>query len=79
MARSEAKRIMRDLGDCPEVLVDFEGVNEISPSFGDEMFRVWQSSHPEVVLTPVNMNDYVRRFVVPARRAYQDAKGISPR
>lgn len=79
VSRSEAKRLTRNLDQFKEVFVDFRGVEWVGQGFADEVFRVWQSDHPDVRLTPVNMNEAVRRFVERARPPYQDAKGISPR
>lgn len=67
VSRSEAKRLARNLDQFEEVIVDFEGVREVGQAFADELFRVWQRSHPETTLRPVNMNEVVRSMVERAR------------
>lgn len=67
VSRSEAKRLTRNLDRFEEVIVDFEGVREVGQAFADELFRVWQGSHPETTLRPVNMNEVVRSMVERAR------------
>lgn len=79
VSRSEAKRLTQNLEQFREVVVDFQGVEGIGQGFADEIFRVWQSAHSEIRLTPVNMNDAVRFFVDGARARYQEANATSPR
>ncbi|MFN2524705.1 MAG: STAS-like domain-containing protein [Actinomycetota bacterium] len=68
VSRSEAKRLTRNLDQFEEVVVDFRGVEEIGQGFADEIFRVWQRSHPNVRLIPENMNEAVRSLVQEAQR-----------
>lgn len=63
VSRSEAKRLATRLERFGRVLVDFTGVNEVGQGFVDELFRVWQRQHPDVTLTPVNMNPAVEQMV----------------
>ena len=56
VARSEAKRLARNLERFREVVVDFKGVEEVGQGFADELFRVWAGDHPVTKLVPVNMN-----------------------
>lgn len=63
VSRSEARRLLSGLDQFREVVLDFRGVPGIGQGFADEVFRVWASAHPGVVLTPVEMNDDVRFFV----------------
>ncbi|MGH2757084.1 MAG: STAS-like domain-containing protein [Actinomycetota bacterium] len=69
VSRSEAKRLVRNLEQFAEVVVDFEGVEEIGQGFADEIFRVWQSEHPDTQLLPVNMNESVELLVELARKS----------
>lgn len=79
VSRSEAKRLTKNLDRFREVVVDFRGVEEIGQGFADEIFRVWQSRHPEIQIVPVDMDVHVAMFVEQARKAYQDANATSPR
>jgi hypothetical protein len=56
VSRSEAKRIGASLEDFDLVEIDFSGVTEVGQGFVDELFRVWQTSHPATRLVPVNAN-----------------------
>jgi anti-sigma regulatory factor (Ser/Thr protein kinase) len=69
VSRAEAKRLIRNLDRFEEIIIDFNGVEEIGQGFADEIFRVWQSEHPAARLVPTNMNDGVRITVERARRA----------
>ena len=77
MSRSEAKRLTRNLDRFGEVIVDFKGVEEVGQAFADQIFRVWQSDHPETRLKPVNMNEGVRIMVARAQ-AQLDLQGSAP-
>ncbi len=63
VSRAEAKRLVRGLEKFSEVELDFHNVKGVGQSFVDELFRVWASAHPEVKLTPVNMNRPVEFMV----------------
>lgn len=67
VSRAEAKRLTANLERFGEVTIDFAGIDQIGQAFADEIFRVWARSHPEVTLTPVNMNEAVAFFVDRAR------------
>ena len=72
VSRSEAKRLTRNLDQFSEVIVDFNGVDEVGQAFADEVFRVWQSEHRETRLEPVNMSRGVRNMVERARANRSD-------
>jgi len=63
VSRSEAKRLLERLDLFREVIVDFEGVEEVGQGFVDEVFRVWASAHPNTRLRPRNMNRAVAAMV----------------
>ena len=62
VARSQARRIYARLENFREIEFDFARVDMMGQGFADELFRVFQNKHPEVVLTPVNMNADVHRM-----------------
>lgn len=68
LSRSEAKRIVAGLEKFDHVELDFEGVDIVGQGFVDEIFRVFSSAHPRVVLEPVRMNEGVA-FMVGRGRA----------
>jgi hypothetical protein len=55
VSRSEAKRLMAGLEKFEEVELDFAGVTRVGQGFVDEVFRVWQKTHPDTRLVPVRM------------------------
>jgi len=63
VSRSQAKRIVARLERFREVILDFEGVESVTPAFADEIFRVFASGHPQVQLLPVNDNEQVRQMI----------------
>ena len=54
VSRSQAKRLLARVNQFREVILDFEGVTAIGPSFADEIFRVFQTRSPDVELIPIN-------------------------
>lgn len=59
ISRSEAKRILNGLEKFKTIIFDFTDVKEIGQGFADEIFRVWQSSHRDIKIIPVNTNENV--------------------
>lgn len=68
LSRSQARRLLSGLEKFRSVTLDFEGVETVGQAFADEVFRVFRRTHPEVVITPVNMNEAVRFMVERAGR-----------
>jgi anti-sigma regulatory factor (Ser/Thr protein kinase) len=71
VSRSEAKRLLHGLDRFSEVELDFTGVAGVGQGFADEVFRVWQTAHPQVLLRASNMCDAVAFMV---RRAQPQLK-----
>lgn len=63
VSRSQAKRLTMRFERFQTIVLDFAGVEEIGQAFADEVFRVFQASHPTLEMTPVNMTDEVRNMV----------------
>ncbi|MEA3249367.1 MAG: DUF4325 domain-containing protein [Patescibacteria group bacterium] len=63
VSRTEAKRVTVNLENFREVEMDFSGVETVAHSFADEIFRVWQSRHPDVRLIATNTNENVAFMV----------------
>jgi len=59
LSRSEAKRLLANLGKFREVVLDFRDVRSIGQGFADEIFRVFASAHPEIKLSAENPNAVV--------------------
>lgn len=63
VARSQARRICGRLETFKEVILDFDGVEFIGQGFADELFRVYATAHPQVILCPVNVVPDVERMI----------------
>jgi anti-sigma regulatory factor (Ser/Thr protein kinase) len=70
VSRSEAKRLTAGLEKFSEVILDFTGVEMIGQGFADEVFRVWQRTHPNVTLSSANASEPVHFMIERARRAH---------
>jgi len=63
LSRSQAKRLLHRLEKFKHVELDFSEIEMIGQAFADEVFRVFQNSHPDVFLNPVNTNAEVRKMI----------------
>ncbi|HET7691608.1 MAG TPA: DUF4325 domain-containing protein [Gemmatimonadota bacterium] len=63
VSRSQAKRVVARLDRFREAVLDFEGVSTIGQAFADEIFRVFQTDHPDIHLTWVNANEEVASMI----------------
>lgn len=67
VSRSQAKRLTMRFERFRHVILDFDGVSEIGQAFADEVFRVFQSAHPDIVMAPANMTKAVADMVSRAK------------
>jgi AcrR family transcriptional regulator len=72
VSRSEAKRVGAELETYDEVEIDFLGVEQVGQGFVDELFRVWQRSHPDTRLVPLNANPAISALIQSAIRLRDD-------
>jgi anti-sigma regulatory factor (Ser/Thr protein kinase) len=63
VSRSQAKRVLARFDQFTEVMLDFEGVNDIGQPFADEIFRVFPLSHPDIVLQVMSANKNVSKMI----------------
>ena len=49
LARSKAKRLIKQFDTFLEVVLDFQGITEIGQVFADEVFRVFGNAHTGIV------------------------------
>jgi hypothetical protein len=72
VSRSQAKRLLARFDRFQEVHLDFKGVDEIGQAFADEIFRVFQSQHPDVTLywanTTAAVSEMIERALGEGRR-----------
>lgn len=62
VSRSQAKRVCNRLEQFRGVIVDFDGIDWIGQGFAHQMFVVFANSHPQIEITPVNMNESVENM-----------------
>lgn len=63
VSRSQAKRILTRFEQFSEILLDFNGVDDIGQPFADEIFRVYKNAHPEISLFAMGTNDDVQKMI----------------
>ena len=62
VSRSQAKRICNRLDKFEEVIVDFAEISWMGQGFAHQLFVVFAGSHPEIIITPINMNEDVTKM-----------------
>jgi anti-sigma regulatory factor (Ser/Thr protein kinase) len=67
VSRSQARRVLSRFERFKEVLLDFENVDLIGQAFADEIFRVFQSEHPNIHLSYTNANKQVEQMILRAK------------
>jgi len=63
MSRSEARRLLHELEQYREIILDFKDVEAVGLGFVDEVFRVWPSVHPDTRIRAIHMEPAVRFMV----------------
>ncbi len=63
ISRSQAKRVLARVELFKYIIFDFDGVKAIGQAFADEIFRVFASRHPEIILSAVKANSSVKRMI----------------
>jgi len=71
VSRSQAKRLLSRVDTFRNVYLDFSEVEKIGQAFADEIFRVFERSHPEVRLTAMNTCSDVDMMI-------NRARGVAP-
>ncbi|CAN5570186.1 DUF4325 domain-containing protein [soil metagenome] len=67
VSRSQARRLTFGLEKFDRIIFDFKGVKELGQGFADELFRIFQARHPELVLEIRNANSAVDFMIRRAR------------
>jgi len=63
VSRSQAKRILSRFEQFTEVILDFQGVDEIGQGFADEIFRIFTTAHPNIPVKVVNTTPAIDRMI----------------
>lgn len=75
VSRSQAKRILARADRFSEVLLDFQGVQDIGPAFADEIFRVFRNAHPDITVVAARANERISKMI---RAAEETRAAASP-
>lgn len=67
ISRSQARRIVSGLDKFKTVTLDFKDVKMIGQAFADEIFRVWNTSHSNISIIPINANENVGFMITRAK------------
>ena len=59
ISRSQARRILSGLEKFKIIVLNFKGVDTVGQAFADEVFRVWQSRHPDIEVRYQNANENI--------------------
>jgi len=62
-SRAQARWVVSRLELFATAELDFEGVDDVGPSFIDEVFRVYANAHPEVALQPTKASGRVEKLL----------------
>jgi len=71
ISRSQARRIMSGLEKFKIILLDFDKVPVVGQAFTDEIYRVFQNAHPDILIQEENMSAGVKFMV---ERSKNEAK-----
>lgn len=71
ISRSQARRILSGLDKFKIILLDFEDVPVVGQAFADEIYRVFQNTHPDIEIKEENMSEGVKFMI---ERAKNEAK-----
>ncbi len=68
VSRSQARRLLHALEQFREIVLDFKGVETVGQAFADEVFRVFQNRHPDIVIRYEHANENVTFMIRRAPR-----------
>ncbi len=63
VSRSEAKRLLHNLDRFSEIELDMRDVTSMGQGFADEVFRVFASAHPEIIIRTVNTGKAIEAMI----------------
>lgn len=64
VSRSQARRVCNRLENFKIVELDCEGLEWMGQGFAHQIFVVFGTQHPEITITPINMNEAVRKMYI---------------
>jgi len=67
ISRSQARRILVGLEKFKEIIFNFKGVETIGQAFADEIYRVWQNNHQNILIKNINTNENIDLMIKRAK------------
>ena len=67
ISRSQARRILSGLEKFKIILLDFKKVPVVGQAFADEIYRVFQNTHPDIEIQEENMSKGVQFMIERAK------------
>lgn len=67
VSRSQARRVIAGLEKFNKIILDFKQVPTVGQAFADEIFRIFQTDHPKIIIEPINMQKGVEFMVKRAK------------
>ena len=74
ISRSQARRILSGLEKFKIILLDFDKVPVVGQAFVDEIYRVFQNTHPDIAIQEENMSASVKFMVERAKNEARKKK-----
>lgn len=63
VSRSEARRLLANLEQFSEIVLDFRDVQSVGQGFADEVFRVFARRHPSIAIKTENTNPVIDAMI----------------
>ena len=63
VSRSEAKRLLHNLDKFSEIELDMQGVTNVGQGFADQIFRVFTSAYPDILIRAINTSKSVDAMI----------------
>lgn len=60
VSRSQARRVLTNFTKFKRIILDFDKVPTVGQAFADEIFRVFQTRHPEIEIVAINTTTGVK-------------------
>jgi anti-sigma regulatory factor (Ser/Thr protein kinase)/biotin operon repressor len=76
VSRSQAKRLLARVDRFSIVIFDFKAIESIGQAFADEIFRVFERSHPNIKLVAIHTSAPVDQMINRARAVSETADAL---
>lgn len=63
VSRSQARRVLTSLDKFKHIILDYDKVPTIGQAFADEIYRVFQSRHPDIKIESINVKEAVKFMI----------------